>query len=75
MTSHRRTTTPYRKTTKGWAPRADPPTDPLDPRNLRILDAIFHEAALDACERPDEPDDEFAIRAISAFVADLTRRP
>ena len=70
----RRTTAPYRKTTTGRAP-ARYPTDPLDPRNLRILDALFHEAALAACERPDEPDDEVAIRSIYAFVADLTRRP
>ena len=74
MTSNRATAR-YRKATDGSTSPADEPGDPLDPHNLRILDAIFHEAALAACERPDEPDDEFAIRSLRAFVADLTRRP
>lgn len=74
MISQRRTTARYRTTTTRRPP-ARYPTDPLDPRNLRILDALFHEAALDACERPDEPDDEVAIRSIYTFVAKLTRRP
>ena len=66
MTNHRRTA-PHRKPIDGTA-------HTLDPCDLRILDAISHEAALAACERPEEPDDEIAIRSLRAFVADLIRR-
>ena len=67
MTNHRRTA-PHRKADDGCTN-----TGPLDPRELRILDETSHEAALAACKRPEEPDDELAIRSVMAFVTKLIR--
>ena len=75
MSNDGRTTARHPEATDGAASPADGPGARPDPRHLRILDAVTHEAALAACEHPDEPDDELAIRSIYAFVANLTRRP
>ena len=63
-----------RKTSIGWASLDEEPIDGLDPRNLLILEAAFHEAALAASEDPYmTPEDEAAVARLAAFVADLTR--
>ena len=51
------------------------PIDSIDARNLRILDAVFHEAALDYAENATTtPEEEADVAAIAAFVAELIRR-
>ena len=51
--------------------RHDEPVDGLAERNLRILEAVYHEAAVIASEDPspptlDEIDDDVAIAAVVA---------
>ena len=71
MTSNER----RRRTLRGWG--TTPPVDWDDPvdgsseKNLRILEAVYHEAALIASEdpsppTPDEIDDEVAIADVVA---------
>jgi hypothetical protein len=62
----------------GTVPRdeSDGPVDGSSPRNLRILEAVFHEAAMIASEdssppSPEEVEDE---RALAAYVARLLER-
>ena len=57
----------------GTVPRdeRDGPVDGSSPRNLRILEAVFHEAAMIASEdtspaSPEELEDELAIAALVA---------
>ncbi len=65
-----------RKTSIGWGSLDDDPIDGSDPRNLRILEAAFHEAALAASEDPETtPEDDATIAELAAFVTKLTRRP
>ena len=76
--THLRIVTPpsrsRRKTSVGWASLDDEPIDGLDPRNLRILEAAFHEAALAYSEDPHTTaEDDAAVAALAAFVAHLTR--
>lgn len=78
--SHLRIVTPpsrtRRKTSIGWSSLDDQPIDGSDPRNMRILEAAFHEAALAASEDPHTtPEDDAAIAELAAFVANLTRCP
>jgi hypothetical protein len=78
--THLRIVTPpsrtRRETSIGWSSLDDEPIDGNDPRNLRILEAAFHEAALAYSEDPHTtPEDDAAIAELTAFVAELTRRP
>ena len=79
MTHLRIVTSPsrkQRKTSLGWAPLDVVPIDGSDARNLRILEAAFHEAALAYSEDPHTtPEEDDAIAELAAFVANLTRGP
>ena len=67
---------PRRKTSICWGSLDEEPIDGLDPRNLRILEAAWHEAALAYSEDPSStPEDDAAVAEIAAFVSGLTRRP
>ena len=78
--THPRIVTPpsprRRHTSIGRASIDDDSINGLDPRDLRILEAAFHEAALDYAEDPTTtPEDEADVAALAAFVAELTRGP
>lgn len=55
----------------------DEPIDGLAPKNLRILETVYHEAALLASEDPSPPSPEELEdeAALAAFVAHLIGRP
>ena len=65
---------PQRKARTYWRSLDDDPIDGSDPRNLRILEAAFHEAALAYSEDPHTtPEEDDAVAELTAFVANLTR--
>ena len=63
--------------TRMWPP-LDPtePIDGLDPKNQRILEVVYHEAALMASEDPSPPSSEELEHeaALAAFVERLIRQ-
>ena len=63
--------------TRVWPP-LDPtePIDGLDPKNQRILEIVYHEAALMASEDPSPPSSEELEHeaALAAFVERLIRQ-
>ena len=67
---------PRRKTSVGWSSLDEEPIDGLDPGNLRILEAAWHEAALAYSEDPSStPEDDAAVAEIAAFVSAMTGGP
>ncbi len=78
MTHLRLVTPPSRspRTTPAGASLDEELIDGLELRDLRILDAAFHEAALDYAENATPtPEEDADVAAIAAFVAELIRRP